>query len=260
MKRFRNLSRSLTAVIIAVAASWMSAAADLSKVVIIKADDFRGTTGAWTNFLDVSRAAGVKVAIGVIADSIQNKTSDWAWMRAQERQGDVEFWTHAWDHKQWTTNGQTVSEFQGSGLAHQREHLARSQALLKTALGRDVIAFGTAYNGFDADTATVINESPELRLFFTHRLAAAKDLLTNRVEVLDVISEGDGTGKPNAEKLAATLAKRPPGPVSLQFHPPYFDPPHLEEYRKILANLKAQGYAMLLPSEYVALCATNRPQ
>jgi len=231
-------------------------AADLSRVVIIKADDFTGTNQAWNNFLEVSREAGVKVSIGVITKSIRENSPVQEWMRAQENKGDVEFWNHGWDHKRWTTNGLTISEFQGSGLAHQCEHLTHSQAALKKLLRHDVIAFGTPYNGFDSDTAQAMNDSPALRLFFIYttntKTKAARQRVSDRIALLDIVNEADGTGKPNAAKLAALLAKRPPGPVSLQFHPPYFDAAHLEEYKTILTELKANGYTTMLPTEYVA--------
>ncbi|MEI9960791.1 MAG: polysaccharide deacetylase family protein [Limisphaerales bacterium] len=226
-------------------------AADLNKVVIIKADDFRGPSEAWTNFLQVSRSAGIKVSIGVIVDSIAGKSSISSWMRAQAAHGDVEFWNHGWDHRQWTTNGQTVSEFQGADLEHQRDHLARAQAGLKTALGKNVISFGTPFNGFDSNTAAVINETPAFRLFFCHNVALAKNLVTSRVAILDIISESDGTGKPNFEKFKTAFEKRAPGPVSLQFHPPYFSPTALAEYGKIVNYLRTNDYSIQLPAEYV---------
>lgn len=248
---------------VALALNWPAMAADLSKVVIIKADDFTATNQAWSNFLDASRAAGVKVSIGVITKSIREHSPVQEWMRAQERNGDVEFWNHGWDHKHWSTNDFSITEFQGSGLANQREHLIRSQADLKKLLGHDVIALGTPYNGFDSDTAQAMNESPALRLFFTYttnpKTEAARQRVDDRIALLDIVNEAEGTGKPNAAKLAALLAKRPPGPVSLQFHPPYFDAPHLGEYRKILADLKVRGYTTMLPSQYVgALAAPNQ--
>lgn len=234
-------------------------AADLSKVVIIKADDFTGTNQAWSNFLDASRAAGVRVSIGVIAKPIRDNSPVQEWMRAQERSGEVEFWNHGWDHKRWSTNDFSISEFQGSGLANQREHLIRSQAALNTLLGHDVIGLGTPYNGFDSDTAQAMNESPALRLLFTYttnpKTEVARQRVDDRIALLDIINEAEGTGKPNAAKLAGLLGKRPPGPVSLQFHPTYFDAPHLEEYRTILADLKVHGYTIMLPSRYVAALA-----
>ncbi|MEI6077069.1 MAG: polysaccharide deacetylase family protein [Verrucomicrobiota bacterium] len=247
--------------LIALAFLWTATAADLSKVVIIKADDFTGTNQAWSNFLEASRAAGVKVSIGVITRSMRENLPVQDWMRAQENKGDVEFWNHGWDHKRWSTNDFSISEFQGSGLVNQREHLIRSQAALKKLLGHDVITLGTPYNGFDSETAQAMNESPALRLFFTYttnpKTEAVRQRVDTRIALLDIVNEAEGTGKPNAARLAALLANRPPGPVSLQFHPPYFDAPHLDEYRKILADLKVYGYATMLPSEYVAALAAK---
>src|ERR1700722_13803648 len=109
---------------------WRCPGVQAAPVVIIKADDFRGPSPAWENFLDVSRKAGIKVSIGVIAESIAGNEDTANWMKAEEARGDVEFWDHGWDHKQWTDKGGTISEFGGSGLAHQREHFAEAQAAL----------------------------------------------------------------------------------------------------------------------------------
>ena len=257
------LSLNVLMLLMALVLNGPALAGDLSKVVIIKADDFRGTNQSWSNFLEASRAAGVKVSIGVITKSVGENSPVQEWMRAQEEIGDVEFWNHGWDHKRWSTNDFSISEFQGSGLANQRQHLIRSQAALKKLLGHDVLALGTPYNGFDSDTAQAMNESPALRLFFTYTTNPKTEIARQRVDahiaLLDIVNEAEGTGKPNAAKLAALLAKRPSGPVSLQFHPPYFDAPHLEEYRKILADLKVHGYTTMLPSQYVAaLAGTNK--
>jgi hypothetical protein len=180
-------------------------------------------------------------------------------LQAEEKRGDVEFWNHGWDHKQWKVGDQTVSEFSGSGIDHQRDHFTRAQATLKTALGHDCAVFGTPYNAFDTNTATVINETPATRLFFAHNVTLVRSLVARRVTVIDVISETGGTGKPDAAGFEALWAKRAAAgyldqPISLQFHPPYFDAPHLAEYVKIVAFLKAQGCEIKLPSE----CMTSQ--
>ena len=223
-------------------------------VVIIKADDFRGPNQAWTNFLAVSRAAGIKVSIGVIAETISGNAGAANWMQAQVARGDVEFWDHGWDHKHWTNSGAAISEFGGSGLAHQREHLANAQAALKLALGTNVIAFGTPYNAFDTNTVTVVNGTPELRLVFVHNVKLVKKLLSHPVQVVEIIGESGGTGKPDAAKFEAAWSKRPAtdAPVSLQFHPLAFKTEQLAEYSKIVNYLKAQNYAIRLPSDCVA--------
>ena len=191
-------------------------AVDLTKVVLIKADDFRTPNQAWTNFLQASRAAGVKVGLGVIVTSIVGNTTTAQWMRGQEAAGDVEFWNHGWDHLQWTNgSGLVVSEFQGSGLAHMQQHLADAQAGLSNALGKEVLSFGTPYNGFDTNTATVINATPALRLFFASSVVTATSLLDLRVKAVKIISESDGTGMPNAAKFQAAFPPGAAGPVAL---------------------------------------------
>ncbi len=230
----------------------ITTAVDPAKVVFIKADDFKTPNLAWTNFLQVSRDAGIKVGIGVIVSNIIGKAATAQWMQAQQAAGDVEFWNHGWDHAQWTQDGLTVSEFEGSGLPHMQQHMADAQAGLYNALGRDAIAFGTGYNGFDSNTAAVVNDTAAMRLFFTHTGVSGRRLLDARVAPIDLISESDGTGNPNATKFMVTFPPGTPGPISLQFHPPNFDAAHLLEYQKIVQYLVTNGYTMILPSEYVA--------
>ena len=233
---------------------------DPAKVVIIKADDFKTPSSAWTSFLQVSRDEGVKVGLGVIVASIAGDSTA-RWMKEQQAAGDVEFWNHGWDHTRWTTNGTEVSEFKGSGLEYMQQHLADSQAGLSSALGKDVIALGTGFNGFDTNTAAAINATPALRLFFTRNVSTVRNLLDPRVTVVKIIGEADGTGKPSAAKFEAEFPPGTPGPVALQFHPANsgFDSARLDEYRKILKYLLANGYSILLPAEYVeTLLASSR--
>lgn len=237
------------------ATTFAAGTVDPAKAVFIKADDFKTPSPAWAAFLQVSRDEGVKVGLGVIVTSIDGKDSAARWMQEQQAAGDVEFWNHGWDHTRWTTNGTEVSEFKGSGLAHMQQHLADSQAGLNDALGKDVIAFGTGYNGFDTNTAAVINATPSLRLFFARNVSTVRNLLDARVAVVKIIGESDGTGKPSAAKFAAEFPPGTPGPVALQFHPANsaFDTARLDEYRKILQYLLTNGYSILLPAEYVEI-------
>ncbi len=233
---------------------------DPAKVVIIKADDFRVPSPAWIAFLKASREEGVKVGLGAIVTSIAGKDSTARWMQEQQALGDVEFWNHGWDHTRWTTNGTEVSEFKGSGLAYMRQHLTDSQAGLNSASGKDVTAFGTGYNGFDTNTAAVINATPALRLFFARNVSTVRNLLDSRVAVVKIIGESDGTGKPSAAKFETEFPPGTPGPIAIQLHPANssFDAARLDEYRKILQYLRTNGYSILLPAEYVeTLSATS---
>lgn len=244
---------TLLAVISLCAVAGATDSVDPSKVVIIKADDFREPNPSWTEFLRVSREEGIKVGLGAIAMSISGNNSTARWMREQQAMGDVEFWNHGWDHTRWTTNGVKVSEFEGTGLAYMKQHMADAQAVLYRILGKEAVAFGTPYNGFDADTASIMNATPALRLFFTRRVADARNLLDPRIAVIKIIGEADGTGKPSAAKFAADFPPGTPGPISIQLHPANssFDAERLEEYRKIVHYLRFNGYSILLPAEFL---------
>jgi peptidoglycan/xylan/chitin deacetylase (PgdA/CDA1 family) len=218
--------------------------------VIIKADDFRGLAPAWEKFLAASRAQGVKVSIGIIVEPVVGKSDVSEWLKKQEALGDVEFWNHGWDHKKWTVANAPVSEFFHSGIDHQRDHLSRSQDELKNLLGHDCTVLGTPFNGRDDDTLKALDERQEIKLFFLHFKASDIDP-KSRIKYIDIISENDGTGKPNAQKFQETWSKLSDKtqPISLQFHPPYFDDKRLEEYEAILKYLIAEGCSIILPKE-----------
>ena len=246
---------------------------DSNKVIFIKADDFRGPVQAWTNFLVSSRNLGVKVGIGIICTNTIDpayaaaQPADYQsitnWLQTQQAAGDVEFWNHAWSHTSWTdTNGVTIYEYQSSGLAFQQTNMARSQAAISNALGRDAVAFGPPYNQIDTNTATIINATPALRLFFASSVTTARSYgLSDNVAAVKIIGEADGTGMANAATFQAT--QFPPGskgPVALQFHPPvvaFTTNNSIVQYEQIVQYLLTNGYAILLPSEYVAAFAPN---
>jgi hypothetical protein len=224
-----------------------------AKVVIVKADDFKVSNQAWTNFLAESRNLGVKVGLGVVVEDIVGNVTTATYMQAQQTLGDVEFWNHGWDHSTWTTGGTTYWEFRNSGLAFQQTHFSDAQAGLLAATGRTSIAFGTPYNQSDADTMTVMNNTPAVRLFFTYNSAAARTAgLTERVATVGIINESGGTGKPVASTFITNHPNGPPGPVSLQFHPAAFAAADLAEYVQIVQFLLGKGYTFMLPAEYIA--------
>ena len=223
-----------------------------AKVIFIKADDLVIPAGQG-DFLAANRELGIKVGIGFTCSTVDGVPSATQWIQEQQAAGDVEFWNHAWDHLQWINgDGNEISEYEGSGLAHMREHMALTQTSLTDACGVVPVAFGSAYNGFDTDTATVINETTPLRVFFTHRVSYAKSLLSPRMSVVQIYSESLGVGMPDADSFKAAFPPGTQGPAALQFHPSAFDPQRLNEYRKIVTYLLTNGYSILLPREFVS--------
>ncbi len=219
-------------------------------IVIIKADDFRGITQPWENYIEVSRRLGIKFTIGIICESVIGKDDVSAWLKTQLSKGDVEFWNHGWDHKKWTVANAPVNEFFHSGLEHQREHLNKSQEALLNLLSVPCVSLGTPYNGRDQDTLKVLSEHPEIKIFFLHFKKGDIEPDPN-IQYLDIISESDGTGKPNATKFKATWEKLvdKSEPISLQFHANQFGPEQLAEYEAIVKYLQTLDCLFILPKE-----------
>ena len=233
---------------------------DPAKVVIIKADDFKGSTTGWTNFLNSSRNLGIKVSIGVIVNGIAGNAATATYMQQQQAMGDVEFWNHGWDHSQWTVGSTTYREFQKSGLTFQQTHFSDAQARLLTATGRNAVAFGPGYNAYDADTVAIVNNTPAMRLFFVNSVSAARSLgLAERIAAVGIISESGGTGNPVAASFIAANPNGPAGPISLQFHPLGFDAADRAEYEQIVQFLQGKGYTFMLPAEYIAALDGSAP-
>lgn len=147
------------------------------KIAIIKADDVHNKTGKWQRFFAVSREKGVKVSAGIICDSLEGDKWDYAhWLKDLQSSGWVEFWNHGWDHKRWETSGsKKMYEFSGTGYDHQKNHFGDSQDIIKRVLGSAPIAFGAPFNAIDSNTVKVMNESPEMRLFFCLQDKGLKD-------------------------------------------------------------------------------------
>ena len=230
------------------------------KIAIIKADDIRGETEKWDRFFALSKEKGVKVAAGIICDSLQgDKKSYFDWLKHLQSTGWVEFWNHGWDHKRWKKNQGTdkeLREFRGTGYTHQKKHFEDAQNRMKEVLGAAPVAFGAPYNAMDKDTVRVFEENTDLRLFFCY----GKSKIPGKVPALmNLRGENDGTGKPNFKKFKEQYEKK--GNLTfaaIQFHPNGFGEKQLVEYGKIIDFLIAEGWTFMLPREYVDLMDTMK--
>jgi len=234
------------------------------RTLIIKTDDFWGPSERWDRFLDISRKAGVKVAIGVVAESLASEnTPNAKWAKEQQAKGDVEFWNHGYDHKLWEVNGAKVSEFSGSGFDHQQEHFSKAQSVMAAQLGAEPLGIGTPFNGFDDDTARVLNASPAIRVVLTNN-PNVKGRLNSRIMVLPVLS-GDTSGHASLLDFKAIFDKLTPTSfssvvpntdvVAIQFHPNSWKQEKdvfFDEYAQLLEYWKLNGWKVVLPREYVA--------
>jgi hypothetical protein len=252
MSNWRTIAVLITVCLCVVWCGSAAAGESIEKIAIIKGDDVRNADAKWTRFIELSTKKKVKVSLGIICESLANPSAEYkAWLTAQKAGGMVEFWNHGWDHKQWADGAKKVSEFGGSGYAHQKEHLTKAQEAAEKVLGAAPIAFGTPFNSFDADTSPVVGEDQRIRLVFCYKDPQIKGVVP---ALMALRGEPDGTGKPNAAKFAEEYAKKK-GQVTfaaIQFHPAAFGDAQLEEYGKTLDILLADGWTFMVPSEYAA--------
>lgn len=224
------------------------------KIVIVKADDMKGTLiPQWKKFFDVVEQKNIKASVGIICDSLEaDKDGYFAWLKSLAASGRVEFWNHGWDHKQWTENGATLQEFKGSGYDHQKQDLDKSQAATVAALGAPLHTFGAPYNAIDADTAKALAALPDFTMVFSYGTPPGYE--GKLLLPMAIRGENDGTGKPNFEKFKAEYEKsgRNLTFAAIQFHPPYFTDDGVQQFAQIVDFLKAEGWTFMLPSEYEA--------
>jgi peptidoglycan/xylan/chitin deacetylase (PgdA/CDA1 family) len=226
--------------------------ATATKIAIIKADDVKSPTEQWKRFIVIAKEKNVKVSCGIICDSLVDAKKEYTdWLIAEEKSGFVEFWNHGWDHTRWEKDGKKFSEFSRTGHAYQIEHFNKAQKIMQEVFGVTPLAFGTPYNGFDNDTARMLEGNKQIKLLF-----CKKDPQISGIVAAEMLFPGepDGTGKPNAAKFAMQYESTKDGInfAAIQFHPNSFQADHFEEYAKTLDILLKDGWTFMLPREYVA--------
>lgn len=225
------------------------------KIAIIKADDVRGLNGKWERFIKLSQERGANPSLGIILNSLEKPDAAYeAWLKKTAETGNVEFWNHGWDHKQWDDAGTKRSEFGNSGYEHQKTALEKSQAAALRVFGKPIVAFGSGYNAMDMDTSKALNEVPELQLIFTYPGTQPSRALKGKVLLpMSLRGEHDGTGKPNFAKFKEDYTKKNNDKLTfaaVQFHPMGFSEQGFADFAAIVDFLKAEGWTFLLPSEY----------
>ncbi|MGE9293185.1 MAG: DUF2334 domain-containing protein [Puniceicoccales bacterium] len=239
----------------------------MERIAVIKADDLRVPNEKWQRFVQIAEDKDIKVSIGIIAYGFPEKDTEAVqWVRDLQQSGRVEFWNHGWDHNIWKDeNGGKVTEFSKSGLGHQKGNLEKAQKKIERIVGERPTIFGAPFNAMDLDTLRALEDHSEFKgIFLYHNKEPLKSHPVDELCMLymNLPGEGDGTGKPNFDKFRAKYESRKNEITfaALQFHPPYFSPQGFEEFTKIIDFLKAEGWSIMLPSEYIAYSESHSPE
>ena len=197
----------------------------------------------------------IVAGFGVVVSSLETAGPDYVdWLRrnARENGGRVEFWNHGWDHYM---KGNEVCEFKGTGLAHQRENLARSQDLFREKTGLALRALGTAGNARDADTPTALSERPDITVWiYGDEKNTGGKLVLRRTFNLEY-----AVGKIDFDKFAGPYkSRRLDGYAIIQGHPNLWNDESFEQFKKVVGQLLADGWIFTTPHEYATKYAQPR--
>lgn len=244
----------LLALLTLLAVTALSAAED--KVVIWKLDDVRAgekkrLAAGFKRVAAWAKAEKTVVTMGVICDSLaQPNAEDVAWLKANaiENGGTVEFWHHGWDHRSWTdAAGKAMAEFRGPDVATQAKHLQDAQAIFKQATGLTFRVFGAPFNQADDATIAAMDAVPEIAIWMYPPKNETKRKALGRTLNIEV-----ATGKVSYEKFARDYAARKPTSMMLlQGHCGMWNDDSFQDFVKIAALLKQDGWTTLTASQYV---------
>jgi len=249
--------RSL-AVLCLLAASALSAAEE--KIVIWKLDDVRAgekkrLAAGFKRVADWAKAEKTVVTMGVICDSLaQPNADDVTWIKANaiENGGVIEFWHHGWDHRSFRDDkGNQASEFKGPDLATQSKHLKDACEVFKQTTGLTFHAFGAPFNQSDETTVAAMDDVPEIKVWMYGPKSDQKRLVLGRSLNLEV-----ATGKVSYDEFAkAYAAKKPTGLLLLQGHCGMWDDASFNDFTKVAALLKKDGWTTLTSAQYAERAA-----
>ena len=218
----------------------------------VKAGEQKRLAPGFKRVAEWAKAEKTALTMGVICESLsQPNADDVAWIKANaiENGGLIEFWHHGWDHNSWTdATGKTACEFKGPNLATQAKHLKDGADLFKKTTGLTFRVFGAPYNqNAAAATAAAMDAVPEISIWMYGPKTDHKRHVLGRSLDLEV-----ATGKVSYEKFAQDYAaKKPTGLMLLQGHSGMWCEESFQDFVKIAALLKKDGWTTLTASQYV---------
>lgn len=222
------------------------------QVVILKADDLVYVEGSifphnWNKYFELVEGMGIKGTAGIIGNSMEKAPNIYfEKIKKHHQKGNIEFWNHGYTHKLGSMNskGEIYHEFNNSGREFQRSHLERTQTLGKEKLGITFSAFGAPGNQIDKDTYALIEENPEIRMWFYGHPESRKNVLkrTKDCEIEFPVHH------PSYQKFKDNY-NADMNILVLQFHPTRWSQGQFEEFQNILDYLKKAQVCFMTPME-----------
>lgn len=223
------------------------------QVVVLKADDLVYASSTifppqWNQYFALLDSLGLKGSAGIIGSSLENAPQAYYnRIKMLHARGHIEFWNHGYTHglKMQNHKGEMYNEFFNRDFKEQQQHLYRTQELGRSKLDITFRAFGAPGNSFDQVTTTLINESPDISIWFYGDPSSEKSILKRsaRCEI------EYPTHKPDFNKFMANY-RADEEYLNLQFHPASWNQQQFDDFRKVILFLHKQGALFMTPSEF----------
>lgn len=222
--------------------------------IILKLDDLKpdkenGVHPRWQKVVDNALANNLQLSIGVVANTIEYGGDKYKqWFKKNSKSELLEFWNHGYIHKRWVENDTKVSEFRGTSLQKQVEHLKKAQQLMELVTGKKPVTFGAPYNHVDANTMKALEQFPELKVWLyadKEKYPASSKLILERIPALNIEYP---VHRPMFYHVWNNLFfYRNNEFVVMQGHPMSWDNANFQQYKQILAYMQRAGFHITTP-------------
>ncbi len=225
--------------------------------VILKADDFLYDhksiiSPEWKRYLDYLKKSRIKSSIGLIGSSLVAGGNVYAdYLKTVHHSGYVEIWNHGYTHYTKDYSSHHVAEFCGTGLDDQYQSLNVTQSLARELLGINIHTFGAPANAFDENTLKLINDSPDILVWFFGPPQSSKFILPRSSDIEHPIFH------PNFAHFSANYDAERPYQV-YQVHPDKWSQSDFDEFKRIIEFLNEHEVSYIKPFEYYLLMKSNR--
>lgn len=226
--------------------------------IVLKLDDLKpdaqGVHPRWQRVYDYALKNQVPIAIGVVANTIENGGDAYCkWLAAAAKEPIVELWNHGYDHKKVKLDGKTATEFRGTPFDFQQWHLQRAQELMDSVTGTYPVTFGAPYNHIDSVTSQVLNGIPEIKIWLyadSVEFPNAKQHLIKRIDPLNIEYP---VQIPNFYQLWNNLYfYRDASFIVIQGHPKSWDNKQFEQFTHMVTYIKKTGFNITLPKKFAS--------
>jgi rhamnogalacturonyl hydrolase YesR len=224
--------------------------------IVLKLDDLKYVEGGpvsrqWDAFASLILEKKVPASIGIIGNSLEIGNEDYfEWIRERNESGYFEFWNHGFNHSRILHENQEIYEFSRSPLLEQVSTLRKTQDLAREKLGFEFVTFAAPYNRIDHQTATALEEFPEIRIWLYGR--AGSETSKTILSWTPTVGIEYPVHWPVFYHFWNNYYFRSAEPViTIQGHPNSWSEARLREFEMIVDYLSKLGVQIIKPSSLI---------